>query len=836
MSQNSEQMSQKVRQRIVWILSGLGGLAALAMLAGIPGEGLSLPRLVLMAVLLLGSVISFLGALQLWQKQPLVLAWEKKLWGAWWLPIGLWVGLGVGWLGMFLPDYWLGRWAAYGERLRPLALWLGWVSLLAVFNRFNLAKSLALAWQAMRAEPRRFWLSILVTMLILVFVASVGIVTGLGVEADDRFWNEAGVPVLGVQVLACWLAAWVTWKIFLRWGIGGRGRWLTILVGGGLWLAAVVAWWLAPMLPSYFAPGPYPPSNEFYPYSDAAVYDVGAQYVLLGQGILNGNYMDKPLYVALLAGFHALAGQAYDKVIFVQILVLALWPLAIFALGKKLHGPGLGVFLGLLVVFRERNAMAVVLDIQVSHAKLMMAEVPVAWVLTALAWAGVCWLQNAQHGRRWAILAGAIAGAAVLIRPNALLAVAVLGGIWLLARMGIGWRQKLVQFGLFGMTFAVCFLPWMMNVPRGMTKPYLVLKAEQIIETRYQTPTDGNGHDNLVLNKGNDSLGMKLLSHWLHNEWLTVLSLPNTLALKDLSHTVQAPYWQDVRSWDGRLGVEQGVLTWFNLGLIAIGIGEAWKRWRWAGLVPLGMQVGYFVANGLARNSGARYLVAVDWVTLVYYALGLLVIGGWLMAQWKPDLAGEDKSVDVVSKGWLILACVVMALCASLPVWDDWLPNRYADQLDRTALWQRLQADGLLAEVGMDSQEGRTYFEQALVVQGRAIYPRFYYHDQGEPRSPSSGTSPLTMFYSRPYPRLTWILLSNDFYRFVMLPMAGPTARLPDAVDMVVVGCPGPNWFSVDAMMIFILEPEPQVLLRSPQVDWGCPVPEPVCNQNRNCR
>jgi hypothetical protein len=44
--------------------------------------------------------------------------------------------------------------------------------------------------------------------------------------------------------------------------------------------------------------------NLMYPYSDSATFDVGSQFALIGQGIFNGQYFDRALYIALLTYLH----------------------------------------------------------------------------------------------------------------------------------------------------------------------------------------------------------------------------------------------------------------------------------------------------------------------------------------------------------------------------------------------------------------------------------------------------------------------------------------------------------------------------------------------------
>ena len=60
--------------------------------------------------------------------------------------------------------------------------------------------------------------------------------------------------------------------------------------------------------------------------------------------------------------------------------------------------------------------------------------------------------------------------------------------------------------------------------------------------------------------------------------------------------------------------------------LLALGLGTAWKRGHWMGMIPLIILVSYFLANSLSRTSGGRYLVPADWVVLIYYVLGLFTV------------------------------------------------------------------------------------------------------------------------------------------------------------------------------------------------------------------
>ena len=89
-------------------------------------------------------------------------------------------------------------------------------------------------------------------------------------------------------------------------------------------------------------------------------------------------------------------------------------------------------------------------------------------------------------------------------------------------------------------------------------------------------------------------------------------------------------FWQ---SWTGSPSPAQALLILLNVGIFALGVGAAWARRRWAGLALLLMCLSYNASNAIARNSGLRYLIPVDWMTYTYAAIGFLelAVGGLLV-------------------------------------------------------------------------------------------------------------------------------------------------------------------------------------------------------------
>ncbi len=61
----------------------------------------------------------------------------------------------------------------------------------------------------------------------------------------------------------------------------------------------------------------------------------------------------------------------------------------------------------------------------------------------------------------------------------------------------------------------------------------------------------------------------------------------------------------------------------------------------WLDLVPAGLVVAYSLATAVARTSGGRYFIPVDWVFLLYFAIGISQVVVWVntWSTWK-DIAG----------------------------------------------------------------------------------------------------------------------------------------------------------------------------------------------------
>jgi len=668
--------------------------------------GFSLQRLILIFGVSVVSFVLLTLGLRSWQKKE----WAERLWekvtNESTFPANLWSSgslFVVGLIGTLLPLYYFGRLAAYYIRLYPIIIW---ITLIAAQTFFSLLLERGLYWQQLSEQINTQRSVVKISFYILIAFIAIWVFiafTKIGISPDVDFWNEGGVPILGLQIVVAWgigILIFISTRKFenIQLSIGIRGFQLRIAILDVLiflliWACAVLVWNNEPIRRSYFTAVPTSPNYEYYPFSDAAVYDVGGQYVLIGKGINNGQFTDKPLYMLFLAFLHAIGGQNYMHMIRLQILCLAFFPAILYLLGKGIHGRLLGLLVAIMAIFKERNAIAATLNIQVSHSKLMMSELSTALLLAMLSLLIFKWFKEAQGARNMTLLSGGILGAAALLRPNPLLLVPLIL-IVVIFEYKFRWRQWFFSSSIFILGFVLVFFPWTITARDQDGDVFLLKKINGILK-KYKITIPASDHQSNIPEVGNgfgfssqqndqditiaglfgtDSIvkSAKILplnlsnyrgfltqlssttsaprrqlnefdedrpfpssavyfipAHFIHNQITAIVILPLSFQFLDLNHTLNMPMWD--LQWDGRLSLEGKLLLFFNLSLIALGLAVAWDRQKWVGLLPAMVNIGYYLANAFARTSGSRYLVPADWTIYLYYSLGLVQITHWLV-------------------------------------------------------------------------------------------------------------------------------------------------------------------------------------------------------------
>jgi len=636
----------------------------------------------------------------------------------------------------------------------------------------------------------------------------------IGVKPEKSGWFAPGTPVLFSQVLLA-LAAGVG-LIFLEKPIAEWLKKRVRFVGFDsiasilLWMTTALVWWSEPLRKwSYFTPAPTPPNFEYYPYSDALLYDQFAQGIMIGVGRDIG-LMHRPLYVFFLAFLHSLAGQQFSKILFLQVVSLAVIPALVYLVVSHLGNRPAGVITAILVLLREKNAIALTNVIEVSHTKLLMSDMPTLALTLLLVFLLLKWLEDPSRREYLAPISGAAFGLVILIRSQAMVIVPlVLVGVF--AAQWKRGRRAFYSALMFLLGVFLVVAPWVWRnyqlsgqVTVENTKIYIHLFAGGYLEPYENIEfLPGESFDDyyermkqqitrFILNHPVE-IARRYVSHFLHNQAETVAYLPVSLKFYDLrSYLKQIPFWDQPV-----LTLARGSLVLFllNLGLMALGMGTAISRFKLAALIPVLIQIGYSLSVVPTGQSGWRFILPVDWIALAYYSIGLtqlifIVAGVFFNKSSANDEAntGSNPAPARVSsaKGSGLILTAILALGVLFPLIEWIIPSRYPSTSPQDLI--RFYApQGVRLENGetlspsdltsfLEGQPGST------VLYGRTLYPSYY--ERGE----FWGEENQYTIQMKGYNRLQFHLTGPQ-REFVFIPLDAPPAYFPHATDVFVVGC-----------------------------------------------
>jgi Dolichyl-phosphate-mannose-protein mannosyltransferase len=855
-------------------VAGIEGLLALFFITREPSEagsalvfGLSLQRLLIVTgVLLLASFFVVVAVAHVYR----LISWNESInrkpqlirYFLAFMLILEWVALQLIFL---IPDYYFPTLSGYLPRLKPVLVWLAFLfaqTFLFLAYYENLFLESLTRWRGKKP--------ILIVLLIVGLIWGLVALTGIGIIPDDLYWNVAGVPLLAGQI---WLAIGVTflvWFLYKRFVARNSLSWiLSFSIFIGIWVVAAVLWIKTPLGPSFNAPGPYLPDREFYPFVDAALFDLGAQSAVYGKGLFFGAFIDRALLSGFLAFIHRIFGQDYLVVVGVQTAVYAGFPAILYLLGKKIHSISAGVMIAALAIFKVSNAITGGRLISTSHPKLMLTEFPTGIALVLVCIFLVQWLKSSKASNLAAV--GASIGVGILLRHNVLFMFPVM------VLMGFAvWRQRwklaLRDLLLVTVAFFITISPWMWRNQRVAGEPFFfLLHFNRVIEERYQPESHLERNrlasdtfpralrTNTIISQTKSS-NLNILDlnqykfipkHFAHNLITSVLVLPPSPVLDDFRHVVDDyPYWGRMgNSSLGDISGSMGVFLAVNLIIFSLGLGAAWKRVKFAALAPLMVFFFYNLANAFARTSGGRYIVPVDWVIYFYYAIGLIEIIrfcisalGFHAGGYFENFVGSRPEHENARLNWGRVGLIVVPfflIVAMLPVVELASPGEKPPETTGSLL-EQLDKNSFFEISGLSRQDVEQFLgnSEAQLISGRGLYPRYYSYDQGEPILPGQ----ITAYTPREFPRLVFTLLLPTMDRPVVLPIDEPKLSFPDAAEVIVGGCQvGQSTVLssylnyIDAAFVVILDERARVYMRVPEAPLACPLRVPVCDNNHNC-
>ncbi len=253
------------------------------------------------------------------------------------------------------------------------------------------------------------------------------------------------------------------------------------------------------------------------------------------------------------------------------------------------------------------------------------------------------------------------------------------------------------------------------------------------------------------------------------------------------TYVTRFPYWKPI--WDGSVLPVSLIPLGSVFALIAVGVSGVWERKRWVGGIPLVAYLAFISIYVLSRRSGGRFLLEVDWITAVFYCVGLVEITGlFIPGGWGEASEGEKaKKRDLFS--WTgrplykrTLAVVLplgLLLFGSLPaLFEAFSNNLYtSDELEERSAFLLESEQSPLS--GQEAQHLETFLERGgMTLYGRALYPRHFLPGQKLMDTVELYFEAHTTFY-----------LSGTGVEYAVLYGLDPPTALPHGSDVLVFGC-----------------------------------------------
>lgn len=794
--------------RLNWAFAFAVGLLVLWAYVREPSEpgsavffGFSILRLVLLLfvlALLLAILVLLLTLLrsspraQASEKQFVMLANQR---GILWISF---LGIAIAYILLFLSEQRLGAFASYRERLLPILIWLTVSSVqfgFAVLSISGIDPKII-------SENRTIFatsLFILILFGILLFVINL---TRIGLIPDNVYWQGPGAPILLHQVFLAVLVAILSYWLIERTNLR-RSNKLDLVIFLSLWVFASLAWLSQPAKLTYFSLEPKEPNFQSYPFSDALIYDSTAEEFLIGKSIPADLWV-KPVYSFFLALLHLFAGDNYTLLISLQVAILAIIPSLVYLLTINFDQRLAGLVAALFVIVRERNAMALSDIIQVSHSKLLLSDVFAMGAMILLVWLVVWWLQHPEERRATPIAVGGMLGLLILTRGHPILMIPFLFLVSLIAlkpKLNVWFKSSLRM--IFGLS--IVLVPWFWHTYQLTGKfafqdpssPYAVndtlvkLYAEpsKINTTAQNSPSYGNFQSQAFRSVIEHPLDITYFTsaHYFHNAIFSYIYLPGSFQIEDLSAYVKRlPFWN--RGWDGSIPTEALILMFINFVVLSLGISVAWKKVNKLILVPLILGAAYNLSIAVARRSGWRFILPADWVTLVFYAIGIVQIFVIIRSiinrpAEEIDRSDADLHLSVASKQSLVMwGLPFLVIAIGLVSGYRLFPLLYPPKSPQQLLQDRQIAFPLSSEKETTALNSLLQQEGTTIMYGKALYPVYLHADEGMLNFNWPSFAP------QPYNRLAFYLIGPQSTS-VNLPMESPPLEFPDGASVIVIGC-----------------------------------------------
>lgn len=750
---------------------------------------------------------------------------------------------GLTYLLLFASAQNLGSLASYRERLYPMLVWFALIAFQFTAGFAFIKGNDSDFFRVYRSSLAPSGIALLLLALLIAFIA----LTKIGLTPDAIYWQGPGVPLLISQVILAWGIGLLFNILVVRFGEASRSR-VNVFACMALWVLAVFLWWSQPARISYNVLEPNPPNFQSYPFGDAILYDTAAHEFLTGTALPN-DFWVKPLYSFFLAFLHLFAGENYELLVFLQIAILAFIPVLVYLLVSLLGNRTAGIVASLLVILREQNSIALSNVIQVSHLKLLLSDVFSMGLVVLLLWLMFRWLEKPNENRNTLLILGGTLGLLTLTRGHPVLLFPIIVVIVFILN-ATNFRQRFVRAVFFMAGVGFVLLPWFWRIYettgqfalQSPVSPYsanmagLYSLTPQLADPRAfttdvssQTLEESDAQNKQVMNfiiQYPDEVLRFVSAHFFHNVIYSYIYLPQSFRIESLRAYVTAePFWG---AWQGELSLQGWTLLFLNIALIALGFGIVWKKHKYLALVPLLIGMGYNASVSVGRISGWRFILPSDWITLVYFSIGLIqfsYIVGFIVTRSMQDVSIKDEAwaVEKTSVKWvnvMAIAISFLLLGSAVTYGHRLFSDRYPIKSAQQLMGEYLVATESLGQPFAEDEFNRfLQTEHAAIVYGRAIYPYFLKANSGPINHAWSAYKP------RSYNRVVFYLVGARSSN-VILPLPSHDFDFSDGAEVIVLGCANGNG-DVEALSVLLTGESPSLFTREPMPELVCPFPEP---------
>ena len=673
-----------------------------------------------------------------------------------------------------IPSYRLGKWQGYWELLSQIFVFLCItfiVLFLASLSGFStlLKRTHTRSHYSFPLNKRDMFvlaLAGLIVIGILFIFKNTSIV-------DKYYWNVAGVPIL--PELA-YLIFGITLFLPLYFNIFKKS---TLILSNNFFIAA----FLFILCNLLFQPQDITRNffveirnlfpAEYFPNSDALIYDFSAIAFLNGLGI-NALYLsDKPFYTVYVALLHFIMGDNYQDIVRLNVLVLSFIPVMIFLIGKKLDTNGSGILLAFASMFFELTTFQSSGYISNIHWKLIMPE-PLAQLLILISVYCLLQIFSEPFQDKWLILAGIFLGIGTYIRPQIIILTA---GILLLIflKNQLFFIQRIKVFVKVFLSYFFVTMPWAIYCFLRFGGFPIIGKFQWIQNYRFtltafnlsNTHLLGIGAGTVMSMIPNDKL-LIIIAHFLNNIIKALLILPYSLRMDKVPQIFNGiEYWNETIVWNGQISP----IFFLSLFIFMVGIIGSYKHKKNISLIPLFCMMIYFLALAVSRTSGSRYLVPVIWVVYLYYLLGIIYIARYIANLFFMISPAEQRQMIITTptifhqKHTRVIYLLPIMLGLSIPLLDFAIPINQHLILEENQLQEKLSQPEIFELLNIDSSDWQTTLSQQKVKigYGEMLYSQY---SSGNDQS-SQGKLSFSLLGNYPMINLVFPISEEDQQNFV---------------------------------------------------------------------